>query len=85
MNAFLSSDIAYEVAGLMYYLFFLFMSRKQNAGRFSKRSRVLTLLAAIALVGTAIFHYSTSLAGIAAMVALALASLASTIADSRAA
>lgn len=82
MDSILESGYLYEFAGLMYYVFFLLMGRKSNAGKYSLRSRVLTLLAAIVLVGCVPLHYATSGAGIIGMFAIAIVAMASTLVDS---
>jgi hypothetical protein len=79
----IQSGVVYELVGLCYFLFYLAMSRPRAAGRFSRRSRVLTLLAAIALVGSVVGHYAQAPLGIGVMVALAIAALGSTFADRR--
>ncbi|HTW84360.1 MAG TPA: hypothetical protein VMD91_09860 [Candidatus Sulfotelmatobacter sp.] len=84
MNALLASGIPYEIAGLIYFLFYLAMSRPRAAAAFSRRSKVLTLLAAIALVGAAVLHYGAQPLGIAIMLALVVVSLVSTYLDRRA-
>ncbi|BDE08041.1 hypothetical protein WPS_33170 [Vulcanimicrobium alpinum] len=75
MDRLLESGIPYEIAGLVYFGFFLLMSSPRSAGRFTRRSRLLTLLAAIVLVGAVPLHYGANAYGIAAMfgfVALAM-------------
>ena len=84
MNAFLASGYAYELAGIAYYVMDLARSRPRRAARFSKRSQALTLIAAMALVGSAPLHYAASGLGVAVMGARALAALLSTAADARA-
>ena len=83
MDALIQAGYLYEFAGLLYYLFFLLMARGPNAARFSQRSRVLTLLAAIALIGSVPLHYASSPAGVAAMFALVAVSLVSSWLDRR--
>ena len=83
MNAFLQSGYPYELAGLLYYAFFLVMSRRRDA-HFSRRSQLLTLLAAIVLVASVPLHYSNNAAGQIVMIVLAGASLVSTWLDRRA-
>jgi hypothetical protein len=62
---------------------FLVMQRGRNRGRFSRRTLVLVILAAIALVAIVPFHLAQN--GIAITVAsvLALVALASPFADAR--
>jgi hypothetical protein len=75
VDSLFASGIPYELAGLVYFVFYLLMSRGQASARFSKRSKILTLAAAIVLVGAVPLHYGTNGYGIAAMlgfVALAM-------------
>jgi len=62
---------------------FLAMQRGRNRGRFSRRTLVLVILAAIALVAIAPFHLAQN--GIAIIVALvlAVAALVSAFGDAR--
>jgi hypothetical protein len=83
VNLLLNSGILYELVGLCYFLFYLAMGRPRAAGRFSRRSRILTLLAAIALVGSVIGHYGQTTLGIVVMLGLAVGALVSTFADRR--
>jgi len=39
------------------------MSRKRNADRYTKRSRILVILAGIVMVGCVPFHYASSVLG----------------------
>lgn len=73
----------YELAGLFYYAFFLYIGRSANATRFSMRSRILTLSAAIALVACVPLHYARSPYGEFIMLGLAIATLVSTFLDRR--
>jgi hypothetical protein len=75
------TGVPFELAGLVYFLFYLRMSRGSAAAHFSRRSKILTLLAAIALVGSVVLHYADQLAGIVVMLALAIASVVSTWSD----
>jgi hypothetical protein len=77
------SGILFELAGLCYFLFYLVMSRPRNVARFSRRSRILTLLAAIAMVGSVVGPYAQAPLGIVVMFGLAIAALVSTFADRR--
>jgi hypothetical protein len=81
MNAFLESGYPYELAGLIYYAFFLVMSRRRGGARFSRRSQILTLLAAIVLAASVPFHYANTRGGHIVMIVLAVASLVSTWRD----
>ncbi len=81
MDALIAAGYPYELAGLLYYAFFLLMTRGRNAARFSQRSRVLTLLAAIGLIGAVPLRYGTQPLGVAAMLTLVAVALASTWLD----
>jgi hypothetical protein len=83
MDTFVQGGYPYELAGLIYYAFFLVMSRSRNAARYSRRSRILTLVAAIVLVASVPFHYANAGAAHVIMLALAAAALVSTLADRR--
>lgn len=72
----------YELLGLAYYLMFLVMGSRRYRGRFSVRSRLLTVLAAIALVGSVPGRYGTNGLGVAMMLAFAAAALISAFIDS---
>jgi hypothetical protein len=58
------------------------MGRKRYAGVYTLRSRVLTLLAAIVMVGCVPFHYAATELGIVGMFAMAIISMVSTVRDS---
>jgi len=73
----------FELIGICYYVMFLLMSRKTYAARYSLRSRVLTLLAAMFLIGAVPFHYGANAVGIAIMLAVAIAAVAATALDLR--
>jgi hypothetical protein len=77
----IASGYPYELVGICYYVFFLVMSRKQNAAKYSLRSRVLVILAAIVMVGSVPFRYAGVGLGVTAMLALAILALLSTFAD----
>jgi hypothetical protein len=79
------TGVPFELAGLVYFLLYLRMSRGRAATRFSRRSKILTLLAAIALVGSVVLHYADQPIGVAIMLVLAVTSLISTWNDRRAA
>lgn len=83
MDSLIASGVLFELAGLFYFLFYLAMSRRAAAARFSRRSRVLTLLAAIAMVGSVVGHYAQAPLGIGVMFAFAIAALISSFADRR--
>jgi len=57
------------------------MNRKRYAAVYSRRSRLLVVLAAIVMVGCVPFHYAAAPAGIIAMFALAVVALGSTLVD----
>jgi uncharacterized membrane protein len=81
LNAVIQAGYPYELAGIIYYVFFVMMSRKRFAATYSKRSRVLVVLAAIVMVGCVPFHYANDLFGVTMMFALAILALLSTLAD----
>ncbi len=81
MSAVIQAGYPYELAGFLYYVFFLIMGRKRYAANYTNRSRTLVILAAIAMVGCVPFHYATTLLGVAAMFALAILALGSTLVD----
>ena len=81
----IAAGYPYELAGIVYYVFFVLMSRKRYGTTYSKRSRILVILAAIVMVGCVPFHYANGLLGVTAMFALALLAVASTLADAIAA
>jgi len=81
VNALLAAGYPYELAGILYYVLFIMMGRKQNAGKYSRRSRILVVLAAIVMVGCVPFNYANSVIGVGAMFALAVISLVSTFID----
>jgi hypothetical protein len=85
VNAVIQAGYPYELAGIVYYVFFVLMSRKRYAAIYSKRSRILVVLAAIVMVGCVPFHYANVLLGTTAMFALAFLALASTLVDAVAA
>ena len=77
----IAAGYPYEMAGLLYYVLFLMMSRKANAAKYSLRSRILVVLAAIVMVGCVPFHYATLVIGVVAMLGLAVLALVSTAVD----
>jgi predicted lipid-binding transport protein (Tim44 family) len=81
VNAVIAAGYPYELAGILYYVLFLMMSRKANAARYSLHSRVLAVLAAIVMVGCVPFHYATAFAGVVAMLGLAVLALLSSAVD----
>jgi hypothetical protein len=78
-----TQGVPYEIVGLCYYLMFMYMGSRRSKGRFSPRSRVLTLVAAIAMVGSVPFGYAGNAVGVMVMFALAAASLASSVFDTQ--
>jgi hypothetical protein len=84
VNAIVDAGYPYEIAGLVLYAFFLYMTRKRNGLRYSQRTRVFTIAAAIGLVGVVPFHYARNGAAIAIVLLIGLASLASAFVDARA-
>jgi uncharacterized membrane protein len=85
VNAVVAAGYPYELAGILYYVLFVLMSRKRYAGRYTKRSRILVILAGIVMIGCVPFHYATSLLGFVAMIGLAIVALLSTFIDALAA
>jgi hypothetical protein len=85
VSALLAAGYPYELAGLIYYGFFVLMNRRSNAARYTRRSRLLVVLAAIVMVACVPFHYATDPLGVIAMLGLAVLALLSTLADAVAA
>ena len=85
MEPLLRAGIPYEIAGLIYFGFYLVMSRPGGKTRFSTRSKLLTLLAAIVLVGAVPLHYGENALAIVAVLGFAVMALLSAILDRRAA
>ena len=79
----LQTGYPFELAGFVYFLFYLAMSRKSAAARFSQRSKVFTLVASIVLVGSVPLHYGTQPLAIALMLAVVAISIWSTWNDRR--
>ncbi len=84
VTAVLDAGYAYELAGLVFYVFFLMMVRKRSGWAYSQRSRVLTIVTAIGLVGVVPFHYAHNPAAIGGVMLAGLAALASAFLDARA-
>ncbi len=84
MTSIIDAGYPYEIAGLIFYVFFLAMVRRRSAGRYTQRTRVLTIVAAIGLVGVVPLHAARNAAAIAIVTLLGLASLGSAFADARA-
>jgi hypothetical protein len=83
VNAIIDAGYPYEVAGLVFYVFFLYMIRKRGGVVYSPRTRVLTIVTAIGLVGVVPFHYAHSGAAIGMVLVLGLGALASAFLDAR--
>jgi len=81
MDAVIAAGYPYEFVGICYYILFVLMGRKRFAARYSSRSRALTVVAAIAMVGCVPFHYATTFAGTVVMFGLAIAALISVAVD----
>ncbi len=84
MNAVLEAGYGYELAGVVFYVFFLAMLRKRAGFQYAQHTRVLTIITAIALVGVVPFHYGHNPTAIGCVLLLGLASLASAFIDARA-
>ncbi len=82
MDTVILAGYPYEFAGLLYFAFFLLMGRKRYAGIYTLRSRVLTLLAAMVMVGCVPFNYAGNENGIIAMFTVAIIAMISTVRDS---
>jgi hypothetical protein len=80
VSALLASGYVYELIGLIYFVFYL-RTMRPGTGRYSRRTRALTLVATIALVGSGMFGYAGTQIGVAVMLLLVVASIASTYAD----
>jgi hypothetical protein len=78
----IAAGYPYELAGLLYYVLFLLMSRKQNAKKYTRRSRVFVLLAAIVMVACVPLHFADAFLGVMLMYVLAIAGLVSMAIDS---
>ena len=72
----------YEFVGILYFAFFLLMGRKRYDGIYSKRSRILTIVAAMVMVGCVPFGYASSSGGVLFMFAVAIIAMISTVRDS---
>jgi nitric oxide reductase large subunit len=83
MNAIVEAGYLYELAGLVFYVFFLYMVRRRTRLRYTQRSRVLTIAAAIGLVGAAPFGYAHNGSAVAFVLLLGLAALGSALIDAR--
>ena len=83
MNRIIAAGYPYEIAGLVFYVFFLAMQRK-GGQRYSQRTRVFTIVAAIGLVGVVPFHYAANTFAVEALLLLGLAAVVSAFFDRRA-
>jgi hypothetical protein len=83
VDALIRSGYLYELAGLVYYVFFLLMTRGPRAARFSQRSKVLTLVAAIGLIASVPLRYAWQPVAVAMMLALVAVAMVSTWLDRR--
>jgi uncharacterized membrane protein YhaH (DUF805 family) len=79
----LQTGYPFEVAGLIYFLFYIAMTRGRSKDRFSQRSKTFTLIASIALVGSVPFGYGAQPAAIGCMLGLVAIALWSTWSDRR--
>jgi hypothetical protein len=84
MNRIIDAGYPYEIVGLVFYVLFLFTLRKQSAGRYSQRTRVLTIVTAIVFVGVVPFHYGGNATAVGLMLLLGVAALVSAFVDARA-
>lgn len=82
-NFVIRAGYPYELAGLLYFLFYLSMSRGRAKDRFSQRSKTFTLIASIALVGSVPFHYGAEPLAVVLMLAVLAVAMWSTYADRR--
>ncbi len=83
MSAIIDAGYPYEIAGLVFYVFFIYMTRRANGPRYAQHTRVLTIGAAIGLVGVVPFHYAANSTVMFVVLALALAALISAFVDAR--
>jgi len=83
VRALFDAGYLYEIAGLVYYLVFLAMTRKGTVSRYSQLTRILTMGTAIALVLVGLLHSASNPIVIGAIIALAIGSLVSSLVDQR--
>lgn len=83
IDYFVQTGYPFEIAGFVYFLFYLAMSRPGARARFSQRSKALTLIASIVLVASVPFHYGTQPVAIVLMLAVVAISIASSWNDRR--
>jgi hypothetical protein len=84
MTALIDAGYPYELAGLVFYVFFLYMVRHRRGTQYTQRTRVLTIATAIGLVGVVPLNYAHNPTAVALVLLLGLASIASAFADARA-
>ncbi len=82
MDALIRSGYPFELAGIVYFGFYLVMTRRGN-DRFSQRSKAFTLIASIVLVASVPLHYGANPIGIALMLAVVALAMWSTYTDRR--
>jgi uncharacterized membrane protein len=77
------SGYPFEAAGLIMFLFYIAMSRRDTSERFSQRSRTFTLIASMVLVGSVPFRYGGQPLAMLLMLALVALAMWSTWSDRR--
>jgi hypothetical protein len=82
VDALIRSGYPFEIAGLVYFGFYLVMTRRGN-DRFSQRSKAFTLIASIVLVASVPLHYGAQPLGIVLMLAVVALAMWSTYTDRR--
>jgi hypothetical protein len=82
VDEFLRAGYPYEIAGLLYFGFYLLMTRRGN-DRFSQRTKAFTLIASIVLVASVPLHYGANTLGIALMLVVVALAMWSTYTDRR--
>jgi hypothetical protein len=83
MSAIVDAGYPYEIAGLVFYVFFISMTRRAGGPRYAQHTRVLTIAAAIGLVGVVPFHYAGNPAVMFVVLLIAVAALVSAFLDAR--
>ncbi len=84
VTALIDAGYPYELAGLVFYVFFLYMVRHRRGAAYTQRTRVLTIATAIGLVAVVPLNYAHNAAALALVLLLGLACLASAFVDGRA-
>ena len=79
----LRSGYPFELAGLVYFGFYLFMTRGRAQERFSARSKAFTLIASIVLVASVPLHYGAQPVAIVLMLGIVAIAMWSTYTDRR--